>query len=79
MVRTSSLVCGAQLSQQWSGACLIYTLKVVSSTLLGLLISVLAPLMPSGEFSQDPIYGWPHSADLTILTTCADILGVSPC
>ena len=47
---------GAQLSQQWSGACLSYTLKVVDSTLLGLLISVLAPLMASGDFPQGPIY-----------------------
>ena len=33
---SSTLVCGARLSQQWSGACLSYTLKVVCSTLLGL-------------------------------------------
>ena len=37
------VVCGAQLSQQWYGACLIYTLKVVYSTLLGLLISLGTP------------------------------------
>ena len=40
---SSTLGCGARLSQQWSGACLSYTLKVVFSTLLGLFISVLAP------------------------------------
>ena len=51
-------VCVAQLSQQWSGACLSYTLKVVHSTLLGLLISVLAPLMASGEFPQELVCGW---------------------
>ena len=32
----STLVCGARLSQQWSGARLSYALKVVYSTLLGL-------------------------------------------
>ena len=36
MAWSSTLVCGAQLSQQWSGNCLSYTLKVVYSTLLGL-------------------------------------------
>ena len=36
MVRSSTLVCGAQLSQQWSGACLSYTFKGMYSTLLGL-------------------------------------------
>ena len=50
VVRSSTLVCGAQLSQQWFGACLSYTLRVVDSTLLGLLISVWAPLMASREF-----------------------------
>ena len=39
-------------SQQWSGDCLSYTLRVVGSTLLGLLVSVLAPLMPSGKFAR---------------------------
>ena len=29
---SSTLVRGVQLSQQWDGACLIYTLKVVDST-----------------------------------------------
>ena len=37
VVWSGPLVCGAQLSQQWSGACLSYTLRVVYSTLLGLL------------------------------------------
>ena len=36
VVWSSALVCGARLSQQWSGACLSYTLKVLYSTLLGL-------------------------------------------
>ena len=57
MTWSSTRVCGARLSQQWSGACLSYTLKVVFSTLLGLLISVLALLMPSGEFVQEPMGG----------------------
>ena len=50
---SSPLVCGARLSQQWSGACLNDTLTVVHSTLLGLLISILAPRMASGEFAQE--------------------------
>ena len=54
---SSMLLCRAQLSQQWSGACLNYILKVVYSTLLGLLISVLAPLMISGEFPPG-VYLW---------------------
>ena len=72
------MVRGAQLSQQWSGACLSYTLKVVGSTPLGLLISVLAPLMESGGFPQEPIIGWPCSADTYVLVTCADVLGGLP-
>ena len=31
--RNSTLVCGARLSQQWSGACPSYTLRVVYPTL----------------------------------------------
>ena len=50
MTWSSTLVYGARRSQQWSGACLNYILKVVYSTLLGLLISVWAPLMASREF-----------------------------
>ena len=49
---STSLVCGAQLSQQWSGVCLSYTLKVVYSTLLGLLINLLAPLMAIGDLPR---------------------------
>ena len=79
MTWSSTLVYGARRSQQWSGARLSYTLKVVHSTLLGLLISVLASLIASGEFAQEPIYGWSHSADMAVLITCADVLGVSPC
>ena len=71
----AALACGARLSQQWSGACLSYTLKVVDSTLLGLLISVLAPLMASGEFPQEPIHRWFCSTDMVVLITCVDILG----
>ena len=72
-------VCGTQLCQQWSGACLSYTLKVVYSTLLSLFISVLEPLVASGEFPQEPIYGWSRSADTAVLITYTDILGVSSC
>ncbi|KAF6081685.1 hypothetical protein HJG60_008717 [Phyllostomus discolor] len=79
MVWSSTLVGGAQLSRQWSGACLSYTLTVVDSTLLSLLISALAPLMVSEEFAQEPTYGWAHSADMAVLITRADISGVSPC
>ena len=75
----STLGCGARLCQQWSGACLSYTLEVAYSTFLGLLISVLAPLMASGDFPQEPVYGWSRSADMAVLTTCAGISGVSPC
>ena len=32
----ATLVCGTQLSQQWSGACLSSAFKMVCSTLLGL-------------------------------------------
>ena len=63
-------------SQLWSGAFLSCTLKVVHSTLLGLLINVLVPMMPSVGFPQEPIYGWSRSADMAVLTTCADM---SPC
>ena len=66
---SSTLECGAWLSQQWSGACLSYTLKVVDSMLLGLLISVLAPLMASGDSPQGAIYGWSHSAAMAVLIT----------
>ena len=55
------------------------TLKVVYSTLFGLLLNVLAPLMAIREIPQEPIYGWPHSADTAVLIMCADILSVSPC
>ena len=79
VVRSSTLVCGAQLSQQWFGACLSYTLRVVDSTLLGLLISVWAPLMASREFPWEPLCGWSCFTDTAVLVTCADILGVSPC
>ena len=69
----STLVCEAQLSQQWPVACLSCVLKVVYSTLLGLFIIVLAFLMTSGEFL------WSHSADMAVLVMCADMLGMSSC
>ena len=41
------------------------------------LISVLAPLMASVGFLQEPECGWSCSADMAVLITCADILSVS--
>ena len=76
---SSTLVSRAWLSQQWSGACLSYFMKVVNSTLLGLLINVLASLEANEEFIWEPIYGWSLSADMAGLTMCADTLGMSPC
>ena len=70
---------GARLSQQWSGACLSYAPASGALHPLGLLISVLAPLLASGEFPQEPICRWSRSADMAALVTCADILGVPPC
>ena len=43
------------------------------------LINVLAPPMPSVEFPQESSCGGSCSADTAPLTTCADIIGVSPC
>ena len=40
---------------------------------------LLDTLLASVEFAQAPSYGWSHSADMAVLVTCADILGVSPC
>ena len=79
MAWRSTLVCGAQLSQQWSGACLSYTLNVVHSSFLGLFNKCLDTPDASGEFPQELIYGWSRSVDRAALTTCADILSVSPC
>ena len=79
MVRSSPLGCGARPSQQWPGACLSYALRGVDSTLLGLLTSVLAPPMESGEFPQEPICGWSRSVVTAVLIPCANILGVSLC
>ena len=42
MAWSSTLVWGAQLSQQWSGACLSYALEVVYSTLLDFFDKCLA-------------------------------------
>ena len=74
-----TLVCGARPSQQWSGACLSYTLTVVDSTLLDLFNKCLGPPASKWGICQEPIYGWSCSADESVLTTCADISGVSPC
>ena len=54
---SSTLVCGARPSRQWSGACLSYTLKVVYSTLLDLLNKCLGP--PDAKCRIFPgAYGW---------------------
>ena len=76
---SSTLACGAQLCQQWSEACLPYPLTVVDATLLGLLISVLAPLLASDEFGQQPMCGCSHSPDGAVLITRSDISGAAPC
>ena len=78
VAQSSTLVCGARLSQQWSGACLSYTWTVVDSTLLGLLISVLAPVVPSGEFAQEPM-GGPLCRHGGFDHVCRYTLGVPPC
>ena len=52
---SSSLGCGALLSQWWSGACLSYTWKVVCSTHLGLFSKCLGTLMPGVESAQGPV------------------------
>ena len=63
---SSTVVCDAQVSQQWSGACLCYTLKVVYSTLLGPFHKSLGTPDASVEFAQKPVGGiW-----LLSLTPC---------
>ena len=57
----------------------VIPLKMVDSILLGLLISVLTPLMASGEVPLEPLCGWPHYAGTSVLIMCAGILDVSPC
>ena len=42
-------------------------------------IKVLAPLMPSAEFAQEPISGWSRWADMATLNMCPDLLSGSPC
>ena len=79
MAWSSTLVCGARLSQQWSEPASVIPLRLMYSTLLGLLINVLTPLLASMELPQKPVCGWSCSADMAVLITCADILGVSSC
>ena len=57
MVWSSALVCGAPLSQQWSGACLNDTLTVLDSTLLGVFDKCLGSLDASVELAQAPMGG----------------------
>ena len=65
------------------------------SILMGLLVNVLAPLMPSVEVAQEPVGGtWLFclaplmanvylwvvcSADMAVLIICVDILSISLC
>lgn len=75
----STLVCEAQLCQQWSGNCLSYTLKMVYSTLLGLFDKCLGT--PNGKCGiSQGAYLWvvPLCRSGSSITS-ADILGVSPC
>ena len=44
----------------------------------GSLTKCLGTPMASGEFSQEPVYGWSCSANMAVLLRCADILGVPP-
>ena len=77
-VWSSTLVCGARLSQQWSGACLSYALEVVYATHLGL-FDVLAPLMASGNLPRSLSMGGPTLQTGLFWSPCVGILGVSPC
>ena len=65
------------LSSGLAGSCLSYTLKVVSSTLLGLFNKCLGT--PDAKWGICPgTYAWSCSAETAVLITSADILGVSP-
>ena len=74
---SSTLVCGAQLSQQCSEACFSYALEGGALHHYGSLDKCLGTLMASGEFSQEPICGWSCSADMAILVMCTNIVGAS--
>ena len=50
-------MCGARLSQQWSGACLGSPWKVVDPTLLGLFDKCHGAPVPRGGFTQEPVGG----------------------
>ena len=73
--RSSTLACGARLSQQQFEDCFSHTLESGALHSSG----SFAPLLASGEFAQEPVCEWPCSADTAVRTTGADILGVSPC
>ena len=71
---SSTLACGARLSQQWSGTCLSHTLKVVHSTLLGLSDKCLGtPDAKWGIFQG--AHGWYMAV---LLDTPAGKCGISP-
>ena len=57
VARSSTGLCGAQLSQQCSGTCLCYTLKMVYSTLLGLFSKCIGT--PDAKWGIcSGAYGW---------------------
>ena len=80
MAWSSTLVCGARLSQQWAGAYLSYTLEGSVLHPFGSLDNCLG--IPDGEWGLFPrslsIYRF-CSADMAVLVPCADILGVPSC
>ena len=60
----------------------VVSLRVVYSTPMRLLISVLATLMASGEFARESFYRKSRSADMAVLIRCAYIMAIlntSPC
>ena len=70
-------MCGARLSQQWSGACLSCTLGSGGLHPPGSLDECLGSTDGECEFAQGPVCGWSRSADAAVLVMCAVILGVS--
>ena len=74
VVWSSTLVCGAWLSQRWSGTCLSYTLESVIPTLLGLFDKCLG--IPDANWGICPgTYGW-HLA--VLLDTPSGKYGIFP-
>ena len=74
VVWSSALVCGPRLCQQWSGACLSYTLTVVDFTLLYLFAQCLST--PDAKWRICPgAYGGYMTA---LLDTSDGKCGISP-